>query len=441
MAVSFSGLASGLNTSQLISQLVAVERNATNGLTQQQSDISSQKSILGNLTNQLSALKSVATDMKSAAALQFRTATVSDSHVTIAAAGSAVPTVHDVRVVSTAAAQVVTSYGFDHHDTAGITGTGGVDITTGGGTPVHVAWDATDTLDSIAGKINAANTSVGASILYDGSKYRLVLNSKQTGLANAAVFSESDSALGLGDPANVRIPAKDAQVTLDGIPITRPTNVISDAIPGLTITAISPHAAADSDTVATIGIDTGAIQNKLQSFVTAYNAVNSVIAGQLTYFGTKKGNNTLFGDSTLRQLQGHFTTLMTSAYGGVNLGSLGLSRDKTGAMTLDATKLTAALAADPSAVEKLFVDGGLASKVADYTDQYARGSDGIIALKGKAMDARSKLLQSQIDQINTNADQTQSRLQTQFNNLEKAMSALQSQSSYISKLFATTTTA
>jgi flagellar hook-associated protein 2 len=435
MAVSFSGLATGLNTSQLITQLVAVERNGANNLVTQQSNLSSQQSILGNLTNQLSSLGSVATDMKTAASLQFRAATSSDGHVAIAVSGSATPTTHDIRVIQTARAQVVSSKGFAT-DAAGILGAGGVDLTTGTGSPVHVAWDATDSLSSIASKINSANTSLGASVLYDGSQYRLVLSSKATGTANAATFVDSGDGLDLSNAANIRIPAQDAKLNIDGIPVTRPTNVIADAIPGVTITAVSPHATGDADALVAVTLDTTATEKKLQSLVNAYNQVNSVIGGQLTYFGSTKGQNTLFGDSALRGLQGQLTSALTSPYGGSNLGAIGISRDKTGAMSLDTAKLTAALTADPTAIQKIFADGGLAAKLATLTDSYARGSDGVIALKSKALSERSASIGKQIDLINKNADSLQTRLQAQFSALESAMSKMQSQSSYLSKLFA-----
>lgn len=434
MTVSFSGLASGIDSKTLISQLVAVERASGNGLAQQQSNISTQKTIIGNLSSQLSTLRSIATDLKTSSALQFRKATTTDTHMSIAVSGEAQATTHAIRVTQMARGQVVTSKAFAS-DTAGIAGTGYVDITTGTAAAVRVSWTASDTLTTIASKINGANAGQTASVLYDGSQYRLVLTAKNTGTAAASTFADSASGgLDLSSAANVRIAGQDAKVTVDGVEVVRATNVIGDAIPGVTITANSVHATADSDALVTVSLDTDATKKKLQSLVDAYNSVNSVIAGQLTYFGTKKGADTLFGDSALRMLQGQLSTVLTSSWGSSNLGAIGISRDKTGAMSLDASKLSTALASDPTAVEKVFVTGGFATSLASLAEQYSRSGDGILALKSSALTQRSTLLGKQIAQINKNADDLQARLQKQFTSLEEAMGKLQGQASYINKM-------
>jgi flagellar hook-associated protein 2 len=123
--------------------------------------------------------------------------------------------------------------------------------------------------------------------------------------------------------------------------------------------------------------------------------------------------------------------VMSSAYGSSNLGVLGISRDKTGAMTLDETKLAAALASDSDAVAKVFVTGGFATAVATLADSYTTSGTGLFAAKTESLTNRSTTLQQQIDRITKNADMLRTRLEKQFGALEQAMSALQSQSQYL----------
>src|ERR1700759_167832 len=129
-AVSFSGLASGLDTSSLIAKLVSAEKSSETQYTTQQTTISGQKSAVDALTSSVASLGSLADDLALPSPLQLRTASSSDTHVSVAASGTATSTVHDVRVNQIAAAQVAASNPYTG-DTAGIAGTGSVQITSG----------------------------------------------------------------------------------------------------------------------------------------------------------------------------------------------------------------------------------------------------------------------------------------------------------------------
>lgn len=432
MAVTFSGLASGIDSSSLISQLVAAERAPANAIAQKQSDLNTQKSIVGSLSAAVAALGTTVQGMSLPSDLQPRTASASDGHVTVAASSSAATTVHDVRVQQLARGQITASREFDSQD-AGVVGDGSVTITTGSAS-AQINYSSTDTLASIAAKINDANVGAQASVLFDGTKYHLMVASTQTGTANAPQFVETGDALGLSDPDNIKVPAQDAKVTIDGIKdITRGTNVIDDAISGVTLTLVSPQAASDTDTQVSVGLDTSALTSQLNSFVSAYNSINAALHVQLDYTGTTKGTNTLFGDSTLRQLQNALGSVMSGAYGSNAIDSIGLVRDKTGNLSLDTSKLNAALAANPNAISNLFITGGFASAVTKLTDAYS-SAGGILAAKTDSLTSRFTSLQTEADQINSRANALQTQLQNQFNSLEQMMSQLKSQSAYLTSV-------
>jgi len=432
MGISFTGLASGIDSQSLISQLVAAERSSATKLATKQSDLNTQKSIVGSLSSVLASLGTAAKALASSAGVSPRSAVSSDAHVSVAASATAGVTTHTVRVQQLARAQVVSSRTFVSK-VAGVAGNGSVDLT-GNGTTKTVSWTATDSLDAIATKINDAKVGTSAAVLYDGTSYRLVLTAQKTGTANAVAFVDAGDSLELSDPANVKVPPRDATVLIDNIPVTRSTNIFDDAVTGLTITAKTEHVTADPDTALTIKLDTDALRDKVKGMVTAYNAVNSALHVQLDYTGSQKGTNTLFGDSTLRQLQTALNSTFGAAYGSDTLATLGVTRDRTGAMTLDESKLTAALSTNANAVEALFVTGGLSTAVTDLTTEYTRAGDGILASKTKSLAARQKTLQTQIESINRRADGMQSNLEQQFNALETAMSQLKSQSSYLSRI-------
>jgi flagellar hook-associated protein 2 len=433
MSVAFSGLASGLDTGKLIDQLVAAEKSQANQFTTQQGTLASQKNVVDAMSSALSSLGSFARDLELPSSLQMRTASTSDSHLSVAVSGTAIAATHSVRVEQTATGQVATSRTFATQD-PGVVGDGSVQITTGTGTPVTVTYSATDSLGSIASKINDTKTGVAASVLFDGSTYRLVLTSQATGTAGKSTFVDSGDSLGLSDPAHITVPARDAKVMVDGVEVTRSKNVIDDALPGVTITANTAQAATDPDTIVSIGVDTAGLTSKLKTFVSDFNSIAGAIAVQSTYNANASQQSALFGDSTVRQLQMSLSRLATASFGGKTLADLGLTIDRGGMMTLDETKATAAITADPDVIGTFFSTSGFGKAVADLSDLYTQAGNGVLALKSTAITDRSKLLQSQIDQINDNADALQKRLQDQFNALEQAMSQLQSQGSYLAKM-------
>lgn len=432
-AITFSGLASGLDTSALIDQLVSIERSAATAASAKKSNLESQKSIVSHISSALSSLATAARALDLESEVKPRAAAGSDARVTFAASSGASPGVHDVRVQSLAAAQVTQSRAFSGAD-AGAAGAGGLDITVGGITR-SITWTADDSLDAIAARINAADAGVTASVLrVADASYRLVVTAKDTGTANAPTFVETGDALGLADASNIKVAARDAVVTLDGIDITRSTNVIGDAITGLTFTLASVHEPTDASSKITISLDQTALADKLQKLVDAYNAVNGALDAQLRYTGTQKGENTLFGDSTLRGLQSALASITSSAYGDSGLWAIGISRDKSGTLTLDAAKLADAIGKDPDAVSNIFVTNGFAAAVTSLVDNYTR-ADGLLAAKTQSLGERQKLLQATIDRINASADELRARLEKQFRALEEAMSKLRSQSTYLTSLF------
>ncbi len=430
-AVTFGGLVSGLDTSSLIEKLVSAERSNARLLTTKQSNLSAQRSIVDRLSSAVAALGTAARGLDLDSELRPRAATVSDSRMNVAVSSSAAATAHEVRVKQLASNQVTQSNTYAS-DTAGIAGTGSLAITVGTETK-NISYDSTDTLSTIASKITNANAGVSASVLFDGSTYRLMVASKESGTAKAATFVDSGSGLGLSSPANIKVPARDAIVSIDGVDVTRSTNVISDALAGVTMTLNSVHQDSEANGKLSVGLDNKALTEKVKTLVTNYNAVNTQLQVQLSYTGTTKGENTLFGDSTLRQLQMALDRKMSTEYGGTNLGALGMTRDKTGVITLDEAKLTAAVAADPDIASKLFVTGGFATTLASLADSYTTSGTGFFAAKSEAITARSKALQQQIDRIDLGADKLQSRLERQFAALEEAMAKLQSQSAFLSR--------
>ena len=157
---------------------------------------------------------------------------------------------------------------------------------------------------------------------------------------------------------------KDASLTIDGMDITSSSNTISNAIPGLTLNL----AGEDSGTTVTVdvGQDKEGIEEKVQSFIDAYNETMDFINTQTTYNAdTNKTGGPLFGDSLLKSIKsGLQSTLVNQVWGAtdlVNLRSIGITTESDNKLSLDSSIFQEKLDKDFEGVARLFSAYGTSS--------------------------------------------------------------------------------
>jgi flagellar hook-associated protein 2 len=228
-----------------------------------------------------------------------------------------------------------------------------------GGTPISVD-PATDTLETLAGKINAAAiTGVTATVQADTSGGATVYKLQISGSGAPPAMSETGGVLGsLGilrdNPASELVAAQDAQYTLDGVALTSATNSVTGAVGGATLTLKKEGAASIS-----LVKDTSAITASVENLVTAVNGLLSTIKGQSGFDAKTFQSGVLFGDSVARSAKDSVKALLFSDSPGVtgsikNLASVGIGLDETGSVTMDDSVFQAALAKDPDGIAALF---------------------------------------------------------------------------------------
>lgn len=432
--ISFGGLSSGLDTSSIIAELVRIERMPIVRLEQRKSAFQSQLSIVGDVIAKLQTLQSKAQGLDTLAEVYSYTAISSDSTVFAAtASGDAQPGTYGIRVSQLAAAERTYSAGFASKTATGVVGTGTLTITVGSDAPVSVAIDeATDTLETVAQKINSSGARVTASIVYDGASYRLVVTGKDTGAANAIAFSDpTDLDLDVG--ANQRQAATDSRIVLDGFTISRPTNVVSDVIQGVTLDLLKTSGAT---VTLTVGADAAAVRAKVEEIVAAYNSLAEVISSQSRWTGEVKGENTLAGDSTLRGVLQRLQSIVSSPVAGLSgryssLAEVGVKTNRNGTLALDGAALDAALATDLRGVALLFAREGATTGVAAQIDAAAKSMtdsvSGSLTLRKSGIDQRIRDIDRDIERLEFNVSKTEARLQAQFAALEQLMASLQAQ--------------
>ncbi|MBI2896557.1 MAG: flagellar filament capping protein FliD [Deltaproteobacteria bacterium] len=442
--ITFSGLATGLDTKSLIASLVDVARQPIYRLEYNQKNLESQSERLTALKTKLETLKSAAEGLDAEDdVLAVKATSGNEDYFTATAAAGATTGSYNISVTALANAERTYSDPFASATQTGLVGTGNLQITING-VQTDVAIDqTTDTLTTVMDKINASGADVTAGLIYTGTAWRLSVTGNQTGAANAITFTEGGSlVLNLDKLANQLQAATDSTFTVDGITISRSTNTVSDAIPSVTLNLEGVQ--SSGSTVLTIDRDPAAVQADLQTFIAAYNAVMTSLNEEFAWTGEAKGPDSLSGDSTLRSLQSRLRSLVGQTISGANpyssLSMIGVSTDKYGIMSLDATKLTAALAASPSDVVALLAKStsggtdGIMAQMSAAIYEYTKSSTGLITAKIDGIATRVADMDDQIEQMEARLDKYEETLQAQFAALEALVSSLQGQGSAMTSI-------
>ena len=315
---------------------------------------------------------------------------------------------------------------------------------------------ANATAAEVASAINASTSApVAAAVVKDGSgNERLVLNARKTGHDSAFTVTTTGLAAGqmTEDETYLKAGATlDAQYRLNGSAtvLTSQSNTLENAIPGLKL-QLKGVADFTGITVGTPATDTEAMKTKVKAFVDAYNAVVTTtrakvteksVAGATTTTDAAKG--ALFGDTGLLSMLSSLRVRMGERVSGMagldDLSDIGIavpkssgatSQDaKEGKLAIDDAKLSAALAADPDKVRKLFegFSTGLETFIKSQT-----GTSGVLDQRDKSADAEIKRITAQADLAETRLQAKEKRLKAQFAAMETALLNSQSQSAWLS---------
>ncbi|WP_332879165.1 flagellar filament capping protein FliD [Massilia sp. S19_KUP03_FR1] len=243
-----------------------------------------------------------------------------------------------------------------------------------------ITLDSTSqSLSGIRDAINKANIGVSASIVSDGSAtpYHLVLTSTKTGETSSMKITVSDAGAGTADPALSALlnydpagtqaltqtsAAQSAKLTVNGIAVTSASNSVTGAIQGVTMAV----GTVGSSSVV-ISKNTASVTTGVQSFVKAYNDLNTTIKNLTAYNAETKSGGALLGDSGTLSIQTRLRQQLGAAVEGLDgklttLSQVGISFQKDGSLSLDSTKLQ-------NAVNNNFADiAGLFSAIGSATD-------------------------------------------------------------------------
>lgn len=469
--ISSLGVGSNLDLSGLLEKLAAAESLPLVALQKQQTSYSAKLSAYGTLQGALSNFQAAASKLADATLYQsFKPSSSAPDVVSATATLGAVPASYAVEVTRLATAQSLAAGGVA--DPKAAIGLGTLTFSFGtisGGTLDTVAGQysgaafnadvarasqnlvidaSNNSLEGLRDSINkATGLGVSASIINDGGStpYRLVLTSSTTGAASSMAISVAgdaslDTLMG-HDPAGVQAlqqtrVAGNAALSLNGLAVSSASNVLKDAVQGVSLTLSK----IGSSTI-NVQRDTTAVEAAANTFVATYNTLLGNATVLTRYDAKKQTGAPLMGDSTLRAVQTRLrATLNTPQAGDLQVMSrVGISFEKDGTLSLNASKFNKAFADNPDAVSELFAGHatgeGLGTQVAAVIASFT-SSDGMLGMATTGVKSTLKSLDVRYAATELNVQGKVERFRAQFTQLDVVMSRMNSTTAYLQQQFA-----
>ena len=367
-SIGFSGLGSGIDFDLIRNAIISSRSRSVSLLQNKISDYSGRIDALKALNTGLAGLISTSEALVNRDLGFERSTTTSDATIATASAeaNTAVGT-YDLDITRLASNLTQTSRSYASEDDtvlAGASTTATFELRLGGaseGTEITID-ENNNTLAGLRDAINAADAGVNATIIDvtgDGTGNQLVLTSEETGSAGrvelvetTATGTEADLAITSVNPVSGDFSELDAQFSINGLDITRGTNVINDALSGVTLTLKETGAT----TVSVVeGTD---IQNRLLNFINQYNKIQDFVDEQYATDDIGRPTGALAGETTFRSVQQQLrNTLRTVSEnnGGslTTLADIGVNVLEDGRLELDSAVLNERLEANSSDVQAL----------------------------------------------------------------------------------------
>lgn len=320
------------------------------------------------------------------------------------------------------------------------------------------------TIQAIADQINGSSQIGGrvtASLVKDGIGSRLVLKTEE-GAAKAFTVTATDKPnragtvfqpgytnngetldgfdVGSGVTAGgagafTGSAARDAIVTMDGAQYTRPSNTVTDLVPGLKLELLKI-------TTGPVGLSAekpgGALSEGVGNFVAAYNEVLGMVKEQDDpYTGALSLDSAV---DTLRRDLSQLTTRVLVPAGAPGaprtLADLGVATARDGTLSVDPAKLAKAVADHPAAVEAMFAPArfgsteGLSAALGAIAKRMTAAGSGLNA-SAATYDKRMRSLEDAKLKATEQSDALRERLTRQFATMDARTAAYKSTQTFL----------
>ncbi len=269
-----------------------------------------------------------------------------------------------------------------------------------------------------------------------------MLSSRTTG-AEATVAASGSS---LAEEASKAKLGLNAVYAIDGTAGESATNVLSEAIPGVTLTIGAVTTGPATINVGEPGPSTSTISAAVKTFVSAYNSAVEYIEARTSEQPVKNpktqeeaNRGILFGDSGLTSLLSQMRSTLSESgmaaigvsTGAPNAAVTAESSSVKGLLTFEESKLTALLKASPSeAREAISGTKGFVTTLEPIVNQAVKPGGGI-AERISSATAEAASMREQMTKLEERLTLKEERLHSQYSAMETALAKAKSESEWL----------
>jgi flagellar hook-associated protein 2 len=218
-------------------------------------------------------------------------------------------------------------------------------------------------------------------------------------------------------------------VKVDGVTMTRSSNIVADAISGVTLNLLNAEVGTVVDLKVSHNDDDGV--KSVKAFADAYNAAVKFFDEQ------RAANSPLNGNSSLRSVVSSFTAALRTSVSDnatyARLSLMGIELDRNGQLKVNESTARKALSEKPAEVEALFGFSGVGGALVTATDAATAFGTGGVSSQIRSIDEGNfALLAKKADAVRR-LELRRQQLVEQYTRMESALSALNSQGSFLTQ--------
>ena len=424
------GGSTGIDVTSAVDSILYADRAPERTWQAEQTTLASQTSALNQLDSDASTLSDALSALQSSAgALSTVDATSSNTSLLSATATDGTAVGNHVITISNLATSG-SWYSDSEASESTELSTGSFSITVGSTTTsIPTGSGGADTLDDLATAINGQSLGVTASVVTDSSGSRLALTSTATGAAGDFSIASGGS-LGFTRSGT----GTNANLTVDGAPVTSASNTISTALSGVTLNLLGAAPASGSTAATSITLtlapDSSSITSAVTTFVSAYNALITDVNSSVSYDASTQTAGVLQSDSAAQGLQS--ALLASTNYGSGSgtyqtLDSLGITTNSDGTLSLNSTTLASAVQSNNAAVATFFQGSalnGFAASLTSSLDTYTDPTQGAFTVDLQSISSEYSDLTDQTNTLEVYLSSQQTILTAQYNAADIAIQQL-----------------
>ncbi|MCW8346638.1 flagellar filament capping protein FliD [Vibrio sp. ZSDZ65] len=295
--------------------------------------------------------------------------------------------------------------------------------------------DGKATMTDLVSAINndPDNPGINATLVRSNGQTHFMLSSTETGVANTINVSASGTGStwfedAFTNTSNISTP-QDAVIWLGaegtGLKLENSSNTFTGVIDGVDLTVSKAQVSGEAPLTLNIGADSEATKEQVNQFIDAYNTLMSTIDEHTGIGGEDKSRGVLASDPTLRSIESQLTSLVRGEFEGMRLSQVGITLDRSGTMTLDASKFEEAQTNNSAALEAMFNgEGNLLDSIDAMANPFLQSTSGLFKSRKDSLQQNISRIDDKQSTLDRKYDMAYNRYLKQFTQMNTLMTQM-----------------